>query len=77
MEIADKNCIQLDLFKSNDTAKSDKLMQAIDRINDKYKHGVRVAAQGYDKSAKWHLKQNNLSQCYTTNINEILSINCR
>lgn len=77
MEIADKNCVQLDLFKTNDTAKSDRLMQAVDRINDKYKHGVRVAAQGYDKSAEWHLKQNNLSQCYTTNINEILSINCR
>lgn len=77
MEIADQNSIQLNLFKTNDTAKSGQLMQAIDRINEKYKHGICIAAQGNDKSAKWHLIQNNLSQCYTTNINEILSINCR
>lgn len=77
MEITGQSNIQMNLFSSPDCDKSVKLMQVIDRINDKYKHGVRVAAQGYDKSAKWHLKQNNLSQCYTTNINEILSINCR
>ena len=77
MEIADQNRVQLNLFKANDTGKSDMLMQAIDRINEKYKHGVRIAAQGNDKAAKWHLRQNNLSQCYTTNISEILSINCR
>lgn len=50
-------------------------MEAIDRINNKY--GVRLTAQGGDTSAIWHLKQSHLSQCYTTNIGEILSINCQ
>lgn len=76
-EIADQDCVQLNLFNACDTGKSNKLMEAIDRINNKYKYGVRLAAQGTDASAKWHLKQSHLSQCYTTNIGEILSINCR
>lgn len=77
IEVANQNCVQLNLFNAKDTGKSDKLMQIIDQINKTYRHSVRLAAQGTDTSAQWHMKQNSLSQCYTTNINEILSIQCR
>lgn len=77
MEIANQENIQLNLFKTTDLSKSDKLMQAVDKLNDKYQKSVRLAAQGTDTKPKWHLRQENLSPCYTTNINDILTIKCK
>ncbi|MCD7850349.1 MAG: Y-family DNA polymerase [Parabacteroides sp.] len=75
-EIVDQDSIQMNFFHSADVKRSDRLMQAIDKINGKYRHSLRLAAQGNAKNSKWQLKQEWLSQCYTTNINEILSIKC-
>lgn len=77
MEIANQENIQLNLFKTTDLSKSNKLMQAVDKLNDKYQKSVRLAAQGTDTKPKWHLRQENLSPCYTTNINDILTIRCK
>lgn len=76
MEIANQDHIQMDLFKTTNFNKSEKLMQTIDLLNDKYHKSVRLAIQGTDSKPKWHLRQEKLSRCYTTNINDILDIKC-
>lgn len=76
-EIANKDHIQMDLFETTDFSKSEKLIQAIDTLNDKYHKSVRLAVQGTDSNPKWHLRQKNLSYCYTTNINDIITIKCK
>ena len=49
------------------------MMKTIDGINQKMGRDViRYAAQGYSK--KWVLKQQQLSPCYTTKWNHLLSI---
>jgi DNA polymerase V len=48
-------------------------MKTMDRINSKYgQNTIKVAAQG--SSAKWKLRQEKLSQCYTTRWNEIITV---
>lgn len=66
---------QLGLFDSVDRAKRDKLMQAVDRINGKYQHHVKLAVQG--SGSDWKLKQEQLSKHYTTDINEIITVKCK
>lgn len=77
MEIAKQEHIQMNLFQTTDFNKSDKLMQTIDKLNVKYHKSVQLAAQGTDEKPKWHLRQENLSPCYTTNLNDILVIKCK
>lgn len=52
-------------------------MQTIDKLNVKYHKSIRLAAQGTETNPKWHLRQENLSPCYTTNINDILAVKCK
>lgn len=66
---------QLGLFDSVDRVKREKLMQAVDKINGKYQHHVKLAVQGTGRD--WKLKQEQLSQRYTTYLNEIITINCK
>ena len=48
-------------------------MQAIDAVNDSYgRMKVRFAINGFER--KWKLKQERLSPCYTTRMNELLRI---
>lgn len=77
MEIASQNSIQMNLFQTTDLKKSAKLMQTIDKLNVKYHKSIRLAAQGTETNPKWHLRQENLSPCYTTNINDILAVKCK
>lgn len=77
MDIMDQEYIQMNMFETTDINKSKRLMQVIDDINNKFGHSIQLAVQGTGSAPKWHLRQNNLSQCYTTNINEVLSIKCR
>lgn len=77
LEITNQDHIQMNLFKTPDFNKSDKLMQTIDRLNDKYQKSVRLAVQGTNAEPKWHLRQEYLSPCYTTDFKDILSINCK
>jgi len=72
-EIIPDNPVQGDLFDLKDRAKQKLLMDAIDKINDgagTYK--VRIASQGYGK--KWRLKNEKLSPCYTTRIDDVIKI---
>ena len=66
---------QLGLFDSIDRDKRDRLMQTVDKINGDYLQCVKLAIQG--TSREWKLKQEQLSQRYTTDINEIITINCK
>lgn len=66
---------QLGLFDSVDRTKRDKLMQAIDKINGKYRQHIKLAVQGNGR--EWKLKQEQLSGHYTTDINEIIIVKCK
>lgn len=66
---------QLGLFDEIDREKREKLMDAIDTINGVHNNHVKLAVQGNGRD--WKLKQEQLSQRYTTDINEILTINCK
>ena len=50
-------------------------MNAIDSINGKYGNSVKLAVQG--QGTGWKLKQEQLSKHYTTDLEEIIEINCR
>jgi len=66
---------QLGLFDTINRAKRERLMQAIDKINGNYACHIKLAIQGVVQ--EWRLKQEQLSHCYTTDINEIITINCK
>lgn len=65
---------QLGLFDSVNREKREKLQQAIDKINGKHSQLVKLAIQGTGRD--WKLKQEQLSGRYTTDINQIININC-
>ena len=66
---------QLGFFDSVDREKRERLMQVVDKINGKFQHHVKLAVQGSGRD--WKLKQEQLSQCYTTDINEIIIVKCK
>lgn len=66
---------QMGLFDKINRTKREQLMQTIDQINGKHSQLVKLAIQGSGRD--WKLKQEQLSQRYTTDINEILTINCK
>ena len=66
---------QLGLFNSIDRDKRERLMQVVDKINGKHQHHIKLAIQGSGRD--WKLKQEQLSQRYTTDINEVISIKCK
>lgn len=66
---------QLGLFDTVDREKREKLMQVIDKVNGEHRQLIKLAVQG--NGQEWKLKQEQLSQRYTTDINEILTINCK
>jgi DNA polymerase V len=68
---------QLDLFDMAEPSRqagSQALMQAMDRINRRFPKGIAVAAAGFDKA--WQSKVERLSQRYTTDWRELLSVRC-
>lgn len=67
--------VQQNLFDTIDRDKREKLMHAIDSINGDFQHHIKLAVQGTGK--EWKLKQEQISRHYTTDINEVLSINCK
>ena len=66
---------QLGIFDSVNREKQEKLQQAIDRINGEHSQRVKLAVLGTGRD--WKLKQEQLSKRYTTDISEILTINCK
>ena len=65
--------IQISLFNEINRKKRRKLMHSLDSINMMMgKDKVRLASQGFEE--KWQKKQEQLSPCYTTQIEDILTI---
>ena len=72
--ITQENKVQLNLFDQiRNREKYTKISKVIDRINSSMgRDKLRIATQGFDR--KWKMKQEQLSQCYTTRIDEILTV---
>ncbi|MGE7777806.1 Y-family DNA polymerase [Chitinophaga sp. NPDC101104] len=72
MDLVPDSQVQENLFESTDHEKERKLMQALDGITRHFagKPVLRFAVQGGDK--KWALRQERLSPCYTTRLEEII-----
>lgn len=72
-EIRPQDQIMLGLFDSIDRVKHTTVMKAMDSLNDKFgRQKVKVSRQGFDR--KWRLKNECISKCYTTNIDEIITV---
>ena len=67
--------VQMGLFDNIDRSKRERLMQTLDQINGEHSQLVKLAVQGSGRD--WKLKQEQLSGRYTTDMNEILTINCK
>jgi DNA polymerase V len=73
MDIVPEKEVQQSMFDKSDRKKDAHLMKTLDKVNTRFgKDLIRFAIQGY--SRKWRLKQERLSPCYTTNIDQILTI---
>ncbi|HNW50948.1 MAG TPA: Y-family DNA polymerase [Prolixibacteraceae bacterium] len=71
--IVPDNQIQGNLFFEEDRQRQDKISVVTDRINRKYgRDTLKLAAQGSGK--EWKLKQEKLSKCYTTKLDEIIQV---
>jgi DNA polymerase V len=71
--ICPDSSIQTGLFDERPREKENKLMKVVDTLAQKYGRGtIRVATQGFQ--AKWSLRSEFLSPCYTTRMDEILTI---
>lgn len=73
MELIPATEIQSNIFDSENRARNSQLMQVLDKVNRSFgKNTVRFALQGF--SSRWKLRQLKLSPCYTTRIDEVLTI---
>ncbi|MFT0577694.1 Y-family DNA polymerase [Bacteroides thetaiotaomicron] len=77
MDLVPDAAIQQNLFYTEDREKLSMLMNVIDELNNGLvKNRVGLAVQGTG-TRKWKLKQERLSPCYTTQLSDVLSINCK
>lgn len=69
-----KNRVQENLFTVGDTLKQDRIMNAMDQINQKQGRNMIhfAACGGYDHN--WAMKSQHRSPCYTTRWNEVLEV---
>jgi len=73
-DIVPDNQMQLSLLGSPHTDRDMKLMRTLDSLRGRFGHkSVRYGVQGFKE--EWALKQENVSPCYTTKINEVLRAN--
>ena len=73
MDFTPDSSQQLNLFDNRDS-KHIKLMQVMDKLNKLYsKDLIRLAAQAPGRT--WRMKQEQLSQHYTTDIKEVIQVN--
>lgn len=72
-DLIPENQIQYSMYDNVDRDRDKLLMNTLDSVNGRFgKDSVRLAVQGYEK--KWKLRQEKLSPCYTTRIEDILKI---
>lgn len=73
MELIPASEAQSNIFDSENRARNSQLMQVLDKVNRSFgKNTVRFALQGF--RSRWKLRQLKLSPCYTTRIDEVLTI---
>jgi len=73
-EIIPSNQVQQNLFDAIDRERVNKLMETLDKLNNKMgRDKVKMVSQGTGKR-EWKLRQEQLSPSYTTNWNEILEV---
>ena len=76
LDLRDRSFYQSDLFLPEQSAKSDRLMQTLDRINRRFgRDTVAYAAEGI--TGRWTMQQNRLSPSYTSSWSELPIIACR
>jgi DNA polymerase V len=74
LDLIPENSFQHNLFESENKVRNIKIMKSLDGINKYFgKDLIKFATQGYQRN--WKLRQEKLSPCYTTNINQVLTIN--
>ena len=73
-KIIKEDQLQLSLFDQiTNREKYSKISKIIDQLNNSMgKDKLRIATQGFDRN--WRMKQEQLSPCYTTRIEEILTV---
>ncbi|MCL2132218.1 MAG: Y-family DNA polymerase [Lentimicrobiaceae bacterium] len=72
-EICRASDVQANLFLQNDHAKQERLMKAIDKINENNNRNLIQTAAAFG-SGPQNMQRNKLSPRYTTNINDIIKI---
>jgi DNA polymerase V len=73
MELVPEQEVQYNIFDKENRARDSKLMKVMDMVNKSFgKNAVRFALQGF--SASWKLRQMKLSPCYTTRIEDVLTV---
>jgi len=72
-DITPADSFQIKLFGGENPKHID-LMKVVDKLNKKM--GDKVKFGGEDLKKKWPMKQERLSQCYTTRFTQLLTINC-
>jgi len=73
MELIPETHVQGNLFYDVNNEKNQKLMHTVDELNARYgRDYVRFSTQGYSKA--WKLRQEKLSPCYTTKMDDLLDI---
>jgi DNA polymerase V len=75
LELSGRTPRQNDLFHAGQPLKTDDLMQALDRINNRYGQGALYLASEGAKQ-RWRMRQQFLSPAYTTRWPDIPSIKC-
>lgn len=69
MDICHQNAVQGNIWDKIDREKHKRLMEVLDRTNDKYgRNTLKLAVLG--DGEHWKIKQERLSPCYTTRIND-------
>ena len=72
-EIVPERPLQGDLFDTRNRDKFSRIMTVMDSLNASYgKQKVKIAAQGFDRI--WRLKNEKLSPCYSTKLEDVLEI---
>lgn len=72
-EIVPATQVQGSLFDTVDRQQHSVIMKMMDQINCRYgSNTLKIAAQG--SGWKWRLRQEKLSRCYTTRLNEIIEV---
>lgn len=66
---------QLDLFDSPENRASQQLMQTLDQINRRFPKGLAIAATKIDQT--WKPRAERISQRYTTDWRELITVHCK